>query len=74
MAPFSNPPLLAAVVLTSALQWALLYVPVLSGFFGTTPLSLQELGICVGVSALFFVYLEAEKVVRLWRRRGAAHV
>jgi hypothetical protein len=28
----------------------------------------------VGVSALFFVYLEAEKVVRLWRRRGAAHV
>jgi Ca2+-transporting ATPase len=74
VAPFSNPPLLAAVVLTSALQLALLYVPVLSGFFGTTPLSLQELGICVGVSALFFVYLEAEKVVRLWRRRGAAHV
>jgi Ca2+-transporting ATPase len=74
VAPFSNPALLAAVVLTSALQLALLYVPALSGFFGTTPLSLQELGICVGVSALFFVYLEAEKVVRLWSRRRAAHV
>ena len=74
VAPFSNPALLAAVVLTSALQLALLYVPALSSFFGTTPLSLQELGICVGVSALFFVYLEAEKVVRLWSRRRAAHV
>ena len=31
VAPFSNPALLAAVVLTSALQLALLYVPVLSG-------------------------------------------
>jgi Ca2+-transporting ATPase len=74
VAPFSNPALLAAVVLTSALQLALLYVPVLSSFFGTTPLSLQELGICVGVSALFFLYLESEKVVRLWLRRRAAHV
>jgi Ca2+-transporting ATPase len=37
-------------------------------------LSLEELAICVGVSVLFFLYLEAEKVVRLWRRRGAAHV
>jgi len=74
VAPFSNPALLAAVVLTTALQLALLYVPLLSRFFGTTPLSLEELAICVGVSAVFFLYLEAEKVVRLWHRRGAAHV
>lgn len=70
--PFSNPWLIGAVVLTSALQMALLYVPVLSNFFETTPLSLQELAICIGFSLLFFVYLELEKVWRLWRRRAHA--
>jgi Ca2+-transporting ATPase len=68
--PFSNPWLLWAVLLTSALQLSLLYVPALSSFFGTTPLPLRELGICVGVSLVFFVYLELEKVVRLLRRRN----
>jgi Ca2+-transporting ATPase len=67
--PFSNPWLLWAVVLTSALQLALLYLPPLARFFGTVPLSGTDLAVCVGVSLLFFVYLEAEKVVRLWRRR-----
>jgi Ca2+-transporting ATPase len=70
--PFSNPWLIGAVVLTSALQMALLYVPVLSNFFETTPLSLQDLSICVGFSFLFFLYLESEKVWRLWRRRAHA--
>ena len=73
VAPFSNPWLLAAVVLTSGLQLLLLYVPALSSFFGTTPLSLHDLGICVGFSLLLFLYLELEKLVRLWRRRGLAH-
>jgi Ca2+-transporting ATPase len=68
--PFSNPWLLWAVLLTSALQLMLLYVPALSSFFGTTPLPLHDLGLCVGVSLVFFLYLEAEKVVRLSRRRG----
>jgi Ca2+-transporting ATPase len=68
--PFSNPWLLWAVLLTSALQLSLLYVPALSSFFGTTPLPLKDLGLCVGVSLMFFVYLEIEKVVRLWRRQS----
>jgi Ca2+-transporting ATPase len=68
--PFSNPWLLWAVLLTTALQLMLLYVPALSSFFGTTPLPLHDLGLCVGVSLVFFVYLELEKVVRLMRRRG----
>ncbi|MFM7734158.1 MAG: cation-translocating P-type ATPase [Cyanobium sp.] len=72
VAPFSNPWLLWAVVLTSALQLALLYVPSLSSFFGTQPLSASELGICVLVSVVFFLYLELEKVWRLWRRRAHA--
>jgi Ca2+-transporting ATPase len=68
--PFSNPWLLWAVLLTSALQLSLLYVPALASFFGTTPLPLRDLGLCVGVSVLFFFYLEIEKLVRQLRRRG----
>ena len=68
--PFSNPWLIWAVLLTSALQLSLLYVPALSSFFGTTPLPLRDLGLCVGVSVLFFLYLEIEKLVRQLRRSG----
>ncbi|MCP9848548.1 cation-transporting P-type ATPase [Cyanobium sp. Morenito 9A2] len=68
VAPLSNPWLLWAVVLTTVLQLALLYVPVLARFFGTVPLSAPDLAICVGFSLLFFLYLELEKVWRLWRR------
>jgi Ca2+-transporting ATPase len=73
VAPFSNPWLLWAVVLTTGLQMLLLYVPALSAFFGTTPLSASDLGVCVGFSLLFFLYLELEKIWRQWRRRASAH-
>jgi Ca2+-transporting ATPase len=72
MDPWSNPWLIWAVVLTSGLQMLLLYVPWLAKFFGTTPLTLNELLVCVGVSAVFFVYLELEKIWRLWRRSAHA--
>jgi Ca2+-transporting ATPase len=68
VAPFSNPWLLWAVLLTSGLQLMLLYVPTLARFFGTQPLGGQELLICIGFSLLLFVYLELEKLVRVWRR------
>ncbi|MEI8249844.1 MAG: cation-transporting P-type ATPase [Synechococcus sp. ELA057] len=70
--PFSNPWLLWAVVLTALLQLVLLYVPALSGFFGTVPLAADDLLVCVGMSLLFFVYLEAEKVLRSWRQHRAS--
>jgi Ca2+-transporting ATPase len=63
---FSNPFLLGAVVVTTLLQLALLYVPVLSNFFGTDPLSLPELGVCFGFSALMLVWIEAEKIFIRW--------
>jgi Ca2+-transporting ATPase len=69
VAPFSNPWLLWAVLLTTGLQLLLLYVPWLSNFFGTTPLNPHDLLVCVGVSLVFFVYLELEKLWRQWRRR-----
>ncbi|MEP0792854.1 cation-translocating P-type ATPase [Trichocoleus sp. FACHB-69] len=64
--PFSNPYLLWAVSVTTALQLMLLYVPFLQNFFGTTPLSLQELGICLGFSSLMFVWVELEKLFIRW--------
>jgi Ca2+-transporting ATPase len=72
VAPFSNPWLLWAVALTSGLQMLLLYVPGLSKFFGTTPLSAHNLLVCVGFSLIFFLYLELEKIWRQWRRSTTA--
>lgn len=66
MNPFSNPYVLASVVLTSILQLMLIYVPALRNFFGTHFLSLNELGVCVGFSLLMFVWIEMEKLVYRW--------
>ncbi len=60
--PLSNLYLLAAVVLTTILQLMLVYVSPLRAFFGTHIISLPELGICLGFSALMFVWVELEKI------------
>jgi P-type Ca2+ transporter type 2C len=65
--PFSNPYLLGSVVVTSLLQLLLIYVAPLRSFFGTHYLTLEELGVCVGASALMFVWIELEKVFINWR-------
>jgi P-type Ca2+ transporter type 2C len=64
--PFSNPYLLGSVVVTSILQLVLIYVEPLQNFFGTHYLSLPELGVCLGASALMFVWIELEKLVIRW--------
>ncbi|MEB3270564.1 MAG: cation-transporting P-type ATPase [Synechococcus sp.] len=71
--PLSNPWLLWAVVLTSALQLGLLYIPPVAAFFGTVPLSVSELLACIGVSLLFFLYLELEKLRLPWNRSRHSH-
>ncbi len=58
---FSNLPLLGAVLLTFALQMAILYVPALQVVFKTAPLSVQELSICFALSSVVFVSVEVEK-------------
>ena len=64
--PFSNPYLLASVVVTTLLQLALIYVPPIRSFFGTEVLTGQQLLICFGFSLLIFVWVELEKLfVRL---------
>lgn len=58
---FSNLPLLGAIVLTVALQLALVYVPFLNPIFNTHPLTWTELAISVFAPALVFVAVELEK-------------
>jgi Ca2+-transporting ATPase len=67
--PFSNPFVLAAVTLTTALQLLLIYVTPLRQFFGTHLLSTTEILICMGFSLLMFVWIELEKIaVRIYER------
>jgi P-type Ca2+ transporter type 2C len=70
MNPFSNPYLLGAVVFTTLLQLALVYVPPLRQFFGTEVLTFNQLLICLGFSMLMFIWVELEKLfIRFYRSR-----
>ncbi len=66
---FTNPVLLGLVVVTAALQLMVLYVPFLDQFFQITPLSLQELLLCVALGVVVLVLIELEKA--FLRRREA---
>jgi Ca2+-transporting ATPase len=73
----SNTLLLGAVLLTTALQLAVVYLPVLNPIFHTVPLTPAELIGCVAVSSIVFVAIELSKwVIRrrdlLLPRRHAA--
>jgi Ca2+-transporting ATPase len=69
---FSNKPLLGAVLFTFGLQLGVIYLPGLNEIFKTLPLSIAELGWCIGVSSLVFAWVEVEK--RLVRRHGLYRV
>jgi Ca2+-transporting ATPase len=67
----SNLPLFYAVVFTLALQLATIYVPVLNPLFRTEPLDAMELAVCMAMSSVVFVAVEAEKwLVRRGRLYG----
>lgn len=71
--PLTNLYVWGAVIVTTILQLMLIYLPPLREFFGTQILSLQELAICLGFSALMFLWIELEKLfVRFYygRRKG----
>lgn len=67
----SNLPLFGAIVLTFFLQMAVIYLPFANEVFKTQPLTLNELLICVGLSAVVFHAVEAEKWIkqRLYLRK-----
>ena len=64
----SNKPLLAAVLLTVGLQFMIIYIPLLQGFFHTRALAGEEILLCLGLSSLIFWAVEIEKAVI--RRKG----
>jgi Ca2+-transporting ATPase len=68
----SNRPLLGAVLLTAALQLAVIYVPALNTLFRTTPLPAPDLVLCVGAALAILGVVELEKWVRRRRNAGQA--
>jgi len=62
--PTTNPLLLISVLVTSALQLAVVYVPMLQKIFGTVPLSLTEALLCPVYGSVIFVALESRKLIR----------
>ncbi|MGE5319865.1 MAG: cation transporting ATPase C-terminal domain-containing protein, partial [Hyphomicrobiaceae bacterium] len=69
----SNVALSAALLLTFAVQMAVLYVPWLNPIFRTAPLSVGELAACLALSSVVFVAVEIEKVLirRGWLYAGS---
>jgi Ca2+-transporting ATPase len=61
---FSNPLLLASIVLTFLLQLGVIYLPFANEVFKTQPLTMNELLSCIGVSSIFFFAVEAEKWIK----------
>jgi len=66
----SNKPLLGAVLLTIALEMAVIYLPPLQTVFQTRALALGDLGIAFALSTIIFWAVELEK---LFIRRRAPH-
>jgi Ca2+-transporting ATPase len=57
----SNLPMLGAVLLTVALQLAVIYTPALNAVFKTQPLPLPDLVLCFALSSLVMMAVEIEK-------------
>ena len=66
---FSNRLMVGAVLLTFALQLLIIYVPIFQGVFSTEPLSIEQLLICLGASAIVFILLELHKWVKRIRAK-----
>ncbi len=68
---FSNMPLVGAVLLTIILQMGVIYLPFANEIFKTNPLTVNELAICFGASAIVFHAVEMEKLIKkmIMRRR-----
>jgi Ca2+-transporting ATPase len=60
---WSNPKLFGVVLFTFALQMATIYIPFLNQIFKTTPLSLNELVLCLVLSTVVFAAVEIKKWV-----------
>jgi len=68
----TNPLLLGAVLVTLAVQLAIVYVPALQGVFRTRPLGPGQLAVVLAAATAAFWAIEADKLVRRVRARRAA--
>jgi Ca2+-transporting ATPase len=64
--------MLIAVIFTFCLQLAVIYLPLLQGFFATVPLSAAQIGICFALSLIMLLAVETEKLIgRVIHRWGS---
>jgi Ca2+-transporting ATPase len=70
---FSNRLMWAVITVVAALQLVALYTP-LSSFLGLQPLTLPDLGFCVGCGVLIFIAVEIEKGIIRSRVKGGQPV
>jgi Ca2+-transporting ATPase len=68
LGPWTNMPMFWAILGTTLLQLAVIYTPLGQRIFDTHPLSLAALGQTILLSAIPFLALELEKLVRRLRR------
>jgi Ca2+-transporting ATPase len=61
---FSNRMLIGAIAITVVLQLMIIYLPFANEIFKTQPLTLKELLICIGMSAVVFHAVELEKWIK----------
>ena len=64
MGIFGNKQLVYAVLLTFALQMAVMYIPFLQNVFHTKPLNWIELLLCLLLSSIVFWAVEIEKWIK----------
>jgi P-type Ca2+ transporter type 2C len=62
MNPFSNRLLIGAVIVTLLLQMMAIYLPFFNTLFNTTPLTAEQLTICLVLSTVVFIAVELEKL------------
>jgi Ca2+-transporting ATPase len=69
---FSNRALIGSVLLTFALQLAVIYWPPMQEIFKTTALTAGELLLCIALSTVVFWSVEAQKLLLRWQSRRAS--
>jgi Ca2+-transporting ATPase len=67
---FSNVTLISSVIITFLLQLGVIYLPFMNEIFKTQPLTLEELGICIGAAIVLFHAVEFEKWIKKTLRKA----
>ena len=69
LGPFSNRPMVVAMLITMSLQLMVIYAPFMNSIFKTQPLTLKELAITIVASSIVFWAVELEKIFKKGTRK-----